>query len=405
MRCITTVCMVVLAIFLSAGESTADKLVELIPSLYGGNGISLATDPLANHTAHFSINAAASINQLNEQIAAEIGAFPFSSSVGGFTFTFDPSIGNFVSSTESLGPLFAERAPTLGRGNLNLNVSFTAFKYDTFSGENLDHLTVIARHDTDIIGFPDVREQFEHDIVLINVDLDIKVRILAFAATYGVTDRLDLGILVPVVHVDMDVEAAAEVVQAPQNTLFPGVHTFVGGPESPRDSASGDATGLGDIVLRAKYHVYKSDMVDLATALLVKLDTADEDNFLGTGDTTVRPFVVVSRTYTDVLRPGLSVTPHVNLGIEFNTDHNDQNAVEYVVGFDAGTKKLVGAVELIGSHEIAGDGIGDDILNAAVGVKWNPLKRFILAGNVQFPLNDNGLRSYVIPTLSVEYSF
>ena len=44
------------------------------------------------------------------------------------------------------------------------------------------------------------------------------------------------------------------------------LHAF-GGPDSPVDEKSGDATGIGDIVLRAKYHLYKGPVADIAGAL------------------------------------------------------------------------------------------------------------------------------------------
>jgi hypothetical protein len=396
----------VFVMLLCGRESSARKLIELIPGLYGGDGIRLATAPTASHTAHFTIFSAESINRLNEQIAAEIGVFPFSASVSGFTFAYEPALGTFVRTTEALGPLFAERAPTLGRGKLNVNASFTFFKYDEFNGESLDNLQVVARHDANIIGFPDAREQFENDTILINVDLDVRVQLFALAATYGVTDRLDVGIVIPITHVEMDVKSRARVVQSPENTLFPGVHSFVGpGADSPDDAASGEATGFGDIVLRAKYHLFNSDVVDLAGAMLVKLATGDADNFLGTGTTTVRPFLVLSRTFPNVFLPRVNFTPHLNLGFEFNLDHNDKHAVKYVVGFDLGTRRVTIAAEFLGSHEPNGDGIGDNILTAAMGVKWNPWKQLLLTANAQFPLNDEGLRSHLIPTFGVEYSF
>ncbi len=405
MKKVTGVLVVGLLVLFSGRVSSAKDLIDLIPGLYGGDGIFLATAPAATHTAHFSIASAASINRLNEQISSEIGVFPFSSSVGGFTFALDPALGTFVRTTETLGPLLAERAPTLGRGKLNFNLSFTFFTYDEFDGEDLDNLQVVAAHNPDIIGFPDEREQFENETILIDVDLDIAVQILALAATYGLTDRLDVGILVPFVHVDMEVKSTARVIESPENTLFPNVHTFEGGPESAEDEASDDATGLGDIILRAKYHFLTSDSIDMAGALLLKLATGDEDNFLGTGDTTVRPFLVLSRTFSDVLLSGLGITPHLNLGFEFNVNRNDQSSLEYVVGFDAGNERFIVTWEAIGSYETDGDGIGDHIANTAIGIKWNPWQRLILAANAQFSLNKDGLRSDVIPTFGVEYSF
>ena len=376
-----------------------NKLIGLIPNLYGGDGLLLATAPAASHTAHFSIESAASINRLNQQIAAEIGGYPFSSSVGGFSFEFDPVLGDFVGTTKTLGPIIAERATTLGRNKLNLNTSYTYLKYSKFSGQSLDNFGVIARHDTEIIGFPDVREQFEEDVVQIDMNIDIRVQIFALAGTYGLTDKLDLGFLVPLAKVDMDVESNARVVEAAENTLFPNIHTFEGGPESPQDRASGSATGLGDILLRAKYHLPENSYFDMGFATLMQLSTGSNEEFLGTGDNTIRPFFIFSRSFSD------RFTPHVNIGYEFNLTRSKLSSVEYALGFDYGTNKFTFAGEFLGSNELDGDGIGDDILNTAWGIKWNPAKQYLVALNTQFALNDAGLRSTFITTFSLEYNF
>lgn len=393
-------CIVGVVVLLTAQTSSARRLAALIPGLYGGDGITLATDPAANHAAHFTVDSSASINRLNEQIANQIGIFPFSSAVSGFTFAFDPSLGTFLRTTETLGPLFAERAPTLGRGKLNVHFSYTFFTYDTFEGKSLHNFPVIARHEPDVIGFPDTREQFELDTVRIDIDLKLRVQIFAFAATYGLTDRLDVGILVPLTSVDMAVQSHARVVVSPNNTLFPNVHTFVGGPESPDDAAHGYALGLGDIVLRAKYSLLKSEVLDVSGAFLTKLATGNHQDFLGTGTTTLRPFLVLSRTLFDL------VTPHLNIGYEFNLGRGHQSAVQYAIGCDVGTAAWTVAGEILGSHEPAGDGIGDHILTGSLGVKWNPWKQFLVLANAQVPLNrKSGLRSDLLLTFGAEYSF
>jgi hypothetical protein len=393
-------CIVGVIVLLNTQTSSARRLATLIPGLYGGDGIILATDPTANHAAHFTVASSASINRLNEQITSQIGIFPFSSSVSGFTFAFDPSLGTFLRTTETLGPLFAERAPTLGGGKLNLHFSYTFFTYDTFAGESLNHFPVTARHDTDVIGFPDTHEQFELDTVRIDLDIKLRVQIFAFAATYGITDRLDVGVFLPVTSVDMDVKSHARVMVSPSNTLFPNVHTFAGGPESPDDAAHGHAFGLGDVVLRAKYSLLKGDVIDVSGAFLTTLATGNHEDFLGSGATTLRPFLVLSRTLFEVL------TPHLNIGYEFNLDRGHQSAVQYALGVDVGTATWTVAGELLGSHEPAGDGIGDHILNGSLGVKWNPWKQLLVLANAQVPFNRNsGLRSDLILTFGAEYSF
>ena len=385
---------------LSVQTSLARPLAALIPGLYGGDGITLATDPNANHAAHFTIATSSSINRFNDEIASQIGNFPVSSSVSGFTFAFDPSLGTFLRTTETLGPLFAERAPTLGSGKLNLHFSYTFFTYDTFAGHSLSHFPVIARHEPDVIGFPDTREQFELDTVRIDLDIKLRVQIFAFAATYGITDRLDVGVFLPINIVDMDVQSHARVVVSPNNTLFPNVHTFVGGPESPDDSAHGHAFGLGDVVLRAKYWLLKNDVIDISGAFLTQLATGNHQDFLGSGATTLRPFLVLSRTLFEVF------TPHVNIGYEFNLKRGYQSALQYAVGFDAGTSIWTVAGDILGSYEPAENGIGDNIITGSLGVKWNPWKQLVLLANAQVPFNRNsGLRSDLILTFGAEYNF
>lgn len=384
-------------------------LKNLIPGLHGGDGIFLATAPAASHTAHFGIASEEAINALNKQISSEIAAFPFSSSEAGFTFSFDDELGTFVPSTQTLGPIFAERASTIGQGKLNLNFSYTRFKYTKFGGRSLNNFSVTARHDPDVIGFPDRRDQFENDLVLLDVDIDINVQIFNLGATYGVSDKFDVGFILPITSVDMDVKSSARVEVSPLNTRFPNIHTFEDGPEPSEDSASDSAIGLGDLVLRAKYRFLEDGPVDIAGVFITQLATGDEDNFLGTGNTSFRPFLVMSRAFTDdIFTFGLMdivVTPHLNLGYEFNTGRYHQSAVESVVGFDAGTPKFTFAAEVLASNETDGDGIGDDIVDTSLGFKWTPLKNLFVSGNVILPLNDAGLRADVIPTVSLEYVF
>src|SRR5207249_2574016 len=139
-------------------------------------------------------------------------------------FAFDPALGTFVNTTGTLGPLFAERAPSLGRGKFDLSVSATFFEYDEFEGRNLSHFNVDFLHDPDAIPPNDVRTDFELDIIRATMDINIDVQIYSVALTYGITDRLDVGALLPLVHVDMDVVSHARIVVSPSNTNFPNIH-------------------------------------------------------------------------------------------------------------------------------------------------------------------------------------
>ena len=260
------------------------------------------------------------------------------------------------------------------------------------------NISVTSRHQTDTLGNPNIREGFEEDAILITLDLDIRVRLFSLAATYGITDNLDVGILLPIVNVDMRVKSNARILTSPNNPT-PDVHTFAGAPTSPFDQANGEATGIGDVVLRAKYHLLSSEIVDVGGAMLIRLGTGDEDNFLGTGSTSIRPFLILSRTFFNAF------TPHLNLGYETAVDRGNRNSLEYVVGFEVGMEQFTVALDLLGSHRFRSEDTGRDILTGSLGMKWNPFRQFVLALNAQIPLNDSGLRSDFITTFGIEYSF
>ena len=141
-------------------------------------------------------------------------------------------------------------------------------------------------------------------------------------------------------------------------------------------------------------------LIGISGAFLTKLQTGSHRDFLGTGTTTLRPFLVLSRTLFEVL------TPHINFGYEFNLGRGNQSAMEYAIGFDVGSAQFTVVGDLLGSYEPAGDGIGDTILNGSLGVKWNPWKQLVVFANAQVPFNrQSGLRSDLILTFGAEYSF
>ena len=116
-------------------------LSQILPNLFG-NTIVLAprsTPEVPSHSAHFKPSAEQlqTPEQFNQQIVTLLSTFPFGSSSGGFTYTFDPALGTFSRSSESFGPLFAERALTIGRERGSLGVAYQRSTYDTFEGKNL----------------------------------------------------------------------------------------------------------------------------------------------------------------------------------------------------------------------------------------------------------------------------
>src|SRR5579884_3776093 len=58
----------------------------------------------------------------NNLVLTEATTFPIGSSSGGFTWTFDPSLGVQTRRSQSFGPMFVDRPLTTGRGKLNVSI-------------------------------------------------------------------------------------------------------------------------------------------------------------------------------------------------------------------------------------------------------------------------------------------
>jgi Putative MetA-pathway of phenol degradation len=82
----------------------------------------------------------------------------------------------------------------------------------------------------------------------------------------------------------------------PAETCFPDTHTFEYGNADATQTVrrSGRVTGLGDIVVRTKYHFLRAAGGGLAAAIDLRLPTGDADNLLGTGGTEAKILLVAS---------------------------------------------------------------------------------------------------------------
>src|SRR4029079_6195176 len=103
------------------------------------------------------------------------------------------------------------------------------------------------------------------------------------------------------------------------------------------------------------------------------------DDFLGFRDPTFTPLLIASKTFG-------RVSPHINLGYAFRSSA-DVSQAQWIAGADVmATRWLTLAAEFLGYHDDKRDGINDDVLQSAVGMKVNPFGQFVFAGTLQFPL-------------------
>jgi len=276
--------------------------------------------------------------------------------------------------------------------------------------------------------------------------LDIKTTTdtFAFFANYGVTNRLDVGVAIPVTHVNLDTTVHATILRLASGATSL-VHTFETGQDViARDFASsGSATGVGDIIVRTKYSLYRSGANAVAAALDLRLPSGDADNLLGLGTTQGRFYVIASTEH------GM-FSPHVNFG--YTASGSGDKVGAYGVPIEGVSDEInyAGGVEVIPSPKLTviGDIIGRTLRGAgtvapqtitlqyaanatsstnpitgqpyselaftpgnlnlvlgSAGVKYNPAGNVLLTGNVLFPLTSGGLKANVSYVVGVDIAF
>jgi hypothetical protein len=368
-------------------------------------------------------------------LANQIGSLP-NPTGGGFTFTLDPALGVFTRTSESFGPVFANRAETTGQGKFTINASYSRHTFDEVDGVNLRDGQLTA-----VLVSPVVPGVVFADLVSIQEEVSADVFTLGFL--YGATDRIDVGLTIPILKVKVKERVSEQAL-----FLCDGV-SCVPAPFTPGtfQSNEADQTGLGDIVLRGKYNFLQVPQImggrfGMSFALDVKLPTGDKgdrkkfldplatvdllqepntqqfqlgDPPLGTGIVRVRPQLVTSGSW-------FGFAPHVNVGVELGTTTGITNDLVYEVGADyTFLQRVTVSADLLGRHAFSvdrtrltkrgsldsnfRDEANPDTLAASFGLKVNPFGTFLVFLNFLVPLNETGIRDDVTPTFGIEWTY
>lgn len=460
------------------------KLVCVVPQVYGASGFgSGAGAPLLadGHQAHFEGDFLSSFGPINEAVGIQVSQLPIASPSSGITFVYDPTLKTFAPSTEeTLGPIIGERAGTIGRHKVYVAFSFQYFSFNSIDGQDTGKLPAVLQHEvfptppppSFIVACPNQTAMtgtvyagnpcFVRDFIQTSNNINLTVSQYTLYATYGITKHLDFSVAVPILNVHMKINSNAQIVPnsvAPVAVFPNGVfHQFDPtvvpscGNQAPCLNASfsnsATATGIGDVTLRGKYELYQGEHLGLAAGVDVRLPTGDEENFLGSGATGVKPFGVIS--YSGRVSPHAEIGYEVNgksilagnfVAVSANTKGSLPNRFVYTIGADVSIiKRLTGAFDFYGqrlfsapelfsnpytdlgncadaacsqatftpgtTHPNLGVRSTDyNILNAAFGLKYRLARQFVLTGNVLVKLNDNGLRASAIPLVGASYSF
>lgn len=401
------------------------------------HGVTLAPPSSGiDHSAHFTDednSQFVALEQATDELAEQLGAVPFSTSAGGFAYQFDPALGAFTRPTQSFGPTYTERAFSLGRKKINLAVSFSHYTFDHIDALNLRNgdVQLLWRHEDTNEDGNDTTYYFEGDVITAKLFVNLETSVTALTATYGVSDRLDVGLAVPMVDVRLDASADATVQRLATAHNLPDTHSFPNGTAHETIRQGGEAQGLGDVTLRGKYRLTAEARTPVALVGELRVPTGDELNLLGTGALQGKLALVASLNRAPV-------APHLNLGyaasgkglpdelnaalgVDALVDPRITLSAELRARHESGVRRIETVFDTYhaktGPNATAADTSAvfarlttrpDQSLttvNGSVGLKMNLGRTLLLTLNGFFPFTREGLRDSFTPMIGVDYSF
>ncbi len=209
--------------------------------------------------------AAATRDTMSRFLLVELTTVPTVSSSTGFVYRMDRNLGGaVVRSSDSFGPVFVERSLTSGNLWPSFGVAYQETRFSQVDGRPLRDGTLVSTA-ARLTGQP---QPFDVETVAIR----LRTRTLTLSTNIGVTDRVDVSALLPLVSLSLsgertDTLRGVSVVQA---------------------TARVDASGVGDLVVRAKYNAIGRGATGMAIGIETRLPTGAEENLLGAGEVSLQ---------------------------------------------------------------------------------------------------------------------
>ncbi len=338
--------------------------------------------------------AAAARDTVARALLVNLTSAPITTSSGGFVYRLRPELGTVERASESFGTLFVERALTAGEGAFSFGAAATTASYDRLNGYSLDDgsLVTVANR------FRDETQPFDTD----SITMHLRASTITWFVNYGVTDRFDLGVAIPMARVTFDgqrvnVYRGQSIVQA---------------------QASGTASGLADIAIRGKYALVTGPYGAIAAAGEVRLPTGDDENLLGAGSLSWRILAVASlergpisvHGNGGIVRGGVSdettmsgaVSVALHPRVTFTTELAERRlSALHGFGLSGAPHPIYQGVD---TFRLLADSASTTLVTAVTGLKWNVTNTFVLGGHVLWSMKDRGLNAPFTPTITFEYN-
>jgi hypothetical protein len=402
--------------------TSSTKLVCQIPFATGQTG-SITPEAQADAVA------------FNASIATQLTQLPLQSSSSGILFVFNKQLG-VDQPLENLGPILTDRAPTIGKNRLFVGFSFQLFDFNSIDGIGLGRVPYVYQATSGNVS------QYIQETERIA----FKVNQYVILATYGLTNKTDVSVIMPFERISIGTGPASI-----GNQYFVGpapTYAQLGIGPVNQPYVAGIASGIGDVLFNVKQVFVKGERLNASGGFLFRVPSGDALNYLGSGAYGFNPYAVLSYQF----KPWIAA--HARIGYQWNT-----NTVLIPEGTTtSGSSRLPGGFQyalgadtkVVKNLTLAADFLGNQFLNSpaitlgtsnipgynlnlpsvskatesytindfSIGLKWSPfgshksagggtspLQGLLLYGNALFQMNDTGLRSDPVPLVGISYNF
>jgi hypothetical protein len=289
-------------------------------------GGGLVPQDLCQITKYSPGNISALNSAISSSVAVALSVVPVASPASAVIQKKDPVTGGDLSTFATLGPIFTQRAETIGKGQFYIGISHQSFHFTKFNGQRLNGISMLDPG-TNRISASVPTSQGGPAPATYNLATDVRLSQDIAFITVGLTNRVELSVGLPMVHAAVAATSYNAVVYSGSgtggllgpgncwciNTLAPG--TFQLSQQGQIGTGSMAKTGFGDLLIRAKGAVLSTKSTVISVGGDLRLPTGDADNYLGIGTAAAKPFAAVS-FYKQMSR-GFVFSPHFDVGWQF----------------------------------------------------------------------------------------
>jgi|SRR6266853_183614 len=375
-------------LMLHASPASAQSVADVLTFLVTNQSVQTA------NVARDRNAAQATSDTIGRALLANLATLPVPTTSGAFSYRLNSELGTVERATQTFGSSFVERAQTAGRNQVSFGLALQYLRFDSLDGRNLRDGSLV----TTANAFPDDPAPFDADHLTLNIDASVAT----LYGNVGITDRLDVGVIVPMVSLQ---------VRGSRLDIYRG-QTFT------QATASSRAVGLADLIVRSKYALYNDGGAGVAAAVDVRLPTGREEDLLGAGSTSAKFSGIGSIERGRVSTSGNAGVTVGGLARELNYDGAVAIAVapRVTVAGEVLGRRIDGpgqVVQISTPHPtLAGvqtlrltpDASALNIVTIVPGFKWNVSRTWVLSGNVTIPLTKAGLTARFTPFVGLDYA-